>query len=100
NSRLSDRFEQPQRAESGHISRVFRDIEAHTYVRLGRQVIDLIRLHHSQHLVYGTTVMHVCIHQVQSATNLRGIVDMVYSSAIETTRPSDNAIHVVVLCEK
>src|SRR5215475_9974772 len=68
------RFEKADRAQSRHVSRIFRDVKAHTHMALGREMIDLIGLEAIKKLDQICGVRYIAIMQKQFHSINMGIL--------------------------
>ena len=93
-----DRLEEPQRAESVHIGGVLGLLEAHRDVRLGAQVVDLVRLDGTDDAGEAGGVGQVAVVQEQSGSGVVRVgVDVVDALGVQLGRAPLDAVHLVTL---
>src|SRR5207247_9003721 len=95
-ARLADGLEQSHRPRGTDVRRVFRAVEAHTDVALGRQIVDFVRLNLSDQPGQRAGVAQIAIMQKQpGAPRMRVVVNRIQAPSIESAGPPNNAVHFV-----
>lgn len=97
----ADRFQDAQRADAVGVGGVFRLFEAHCHVRLGSEVVDLVRLHLLDDAHQRGRVGQVTVVQDELAViDVRVFVQVVDAVGIEERSAALDAVHLVTLLEQ
>ena len=89
------------RAETGGVTGKFRLVEGHAHVRLGGQVVDLVRRNCLQQRGQPRAIGQVGVVQIQPCLTLvRILVQVIDPVGIEGAGPADQAVHLVPLAQE
>jgi nucleoside-diphosphate-sugar epimerase len=99
---LADGFQDADHPQTGHVAGVLGQLETHPHVRLGCQVIDLIRLHVMDQLDQAACIGHVPIMQMEMDTVfvIRIMVDMLNTCPVEAAGAPHQPVYLVILREQ
>ena len=96
---IADRLQQAQGPLSHHIGGVFGLIEGHADMRLGAEIIDLMRFDGVQQAAQARAVGEIAMVQDQARRRRVQImvvaVEMVEAGGVKRTRPPDQAMHLI-----
>ncbi len=97
----ADGLEHPHGPDAGDVAGVVGHLERHLHVRLGREVVHLLRLDRPDEVHQAERVGQVAVVQHQRTPLLvRVLVDVVEAPGVERGRPADEAVHLVSLGEQ
>src|SRR6476660_9679295 len=100
-SSFADCFQDANRANTGDVGSVFRNVEAHAYVALRAKMINFVRLQFVKELHQIHRVAEVPIMQKQSYIVYVWIsVDMINSRGVERAGASDDPVDVVTFLQQ
>jgi hypothetical protein len=89
----ADRLEQPERAQGIGVGGVFRRLEAHLHVALGREIVDFGGFHLAQQAQQVGRVRHVAIVQEQARSGVVAVaIEIVDALGVEQRRPAFDAV--------
>lgn len=97
----ADGFEQAQGANGVDIGGVFRGFEADGHVRLGAEVVDLVRLHFLQDAGEVGGVGEIAVVELEAGVvDVRVFVDVIDALGVEQGGAALDAVHFVTLFEQ
>jgi hypothetical protein len=100
-SGFANRFQNTNSSDSGHISGIFWNIEAHADVALRPEVIDFVRLQFIKQLHQIHRVREIAVVQEQPhAVNVRIDIKMIDASGVEGARPPDYSVNLVAFFQQ
>ena len=99
NAGHADGLEEPDGADSRGVGGVLRFVKGNTNVRLGRQVVDLVRLDLGQQRDQARAVAQVAVVKEQLGLRIVRIdVKVINSCRVERRGPADEPVNFVSLC--
>ena len=99
--RGADRLKHVQGADAGGLGRVGRLVERDAHVRLGREVVDLLRVDLPHQLLHAGGIGDVAVVQMEVlAGDVVVMVQVVDARPIEGAGPANDAVHLVALVQQ
>jgi hypothetical protein len=97
----ADRFQDAQRADAVGVRRVLGLFEAHRHMRLGREVVDLVRLHLLDDAHQAGRIGQIAVVQHELAVvDVRVFVQVVDAVGVEQRRTALDAVDFVALLQQ
>lgn len=94
-------FENSNRSQAGNVARIFGYVEGNLHMRLGSQIVNLVRSHHFENAVDGRGVRQVAERKMQADILFVPIlIDVVDPAGVEGRGASHHAPHFVATADQ